>query len=267
MYIASILSRYVPSSAMLVLEKLLVAVEAFWQGNELTTKKAVGVTQRVMRFQERLDALLERFRAGKVKWRRRPAARESAMHDLAVKDAVPLDRAEAAAAADAALLAAAARQGRQAGGGRHPVYGLPRYYGWLGEQMPNVAVTLGSDLEAAFKTEEMCALMRATPEVARRAGPLFRMLGLDERLLLVPEGYASPGNVEDRRVYAPEPKRGGRVLDDARCFVVPTNYNEARDGRKPHPLRDPSWNYQAFVNYRSYLYYYLGRKPAQPQPT
>jgi hypothetical protein len=131
--------------------------------------------------------------------------------------------------------------------------------------MPNVAVTFGSALEAAFQTDEMRALMLATPEVARMAGPVFRMLGLEEQVLLVPEGYTGPAASNNRRLYAPDTQNADGIADRQQSLILPDDYDEERDGRKPHPLRDPSWNYPAFVNYRSYLYYYMNRKSAPPQ--
>ena len=257
MSFAATLSSFVPSSVKLVLEQLMVAVEAFWQDNQLPTKQAVGVTQRVLRLSDRLEVLLERFRAGKVKWRPRAAAVPK-VSVVAAEPAVPLDPAEAAAAADAAMTSSAEKAFARP---RRAVYGLPPYYGWLSQKMPMVAMTVGSDLDALFRTDDMRALMLATPEVARMAGPVFRMLGLDDSLLLVPVGYTGPGVSKNRRFYAPEPKRRGTVSDYVPGFIVPEDYDEARDGRKPHPLRDPSWNYAAFVDYRSYLYFYMGRAP------
>ncbi len=260
MTIVATLSGALPKSVKLVLEQLMESVEAFWRDNSLPTKHGVGVTQRVLRLQSRVEVLLERFRAGKVMWRRR---RPSMVGDSAVPEVVvPLDPAEAAAAADVAAQAEArATWGKPV---RKPVCGLPAYYGWLCEQMPNVAITLGSDLERAFSSDEMRALMRATPEVARMAGPVFRMLGLNDALLLVPDGYTGRAVAKNGRylrvVPQQEPVRYPPEIYQA-PLIVPPDYDEDRDGRKPSPMRDLGWNYRAFVNYRSYLYYYMGRKP------
>jgi hypothetical protein len=248
--------RRIRSRVKKVLAGLMLSVEAFWQDNRLSTKKAVGVTQRLLRLSDRIEVLLERFRAGKVKWRR-PAERVAKVAEAPAA----LDPAEAEAMADAAFQAETARVVL----GRRKVFGLPPHYGWLGEQMPGVAITLGSDLEAVFRTDEMRALMLATPEVARIAGPVFRMFGLDEQVLLVPHGYSAPGVSKNRPFYAPEKKKPVRVSDYVPTFIIPKGYIEKRDGRKPHPLRDPGWNYWSFENYRSYLYFYLGRKPATPE--
>jgi hypothetical protein len=174
---------------------------------------------------------------------------------------MPLDPSEAEAAADAALQAARAKLARP----RTELYGLPPHHGWLNEQLPNVAVFVGSDLQAAFSTEEMRALMLKTPVVARLAGPVFRMLGLDEQVLLVPEGYTDPALSKNRKFYAPERKHPKQESDYKPDFIVPAEYDEDRDGRKPHPLRQPDWNYRAYVDYRSYLYFYMRRKPAHMQ--
>jgi hypothetical protein len=260
MSIATALAAIIPDSVKDVLEKLMLSVDAFWQDNRLPTKRAVAVTQRLLRLSDRIEVLLARFRAGKVKWRKRA---ERVAVAAAPGPEVSLDPAEAAALADAALHAAKARAAR----GRTKVHGLPPHYGWLGEQMPGVAITAGSDLEAAFRTEEMCALMLATPEVARIAGPVFRMFGLDEQVLLVPDGYTGPGVPKNRPFYAPEKekKKPVRVSDYQPNFILPEGYDEETDGRKPHPLRDPGWNYWSFENYRSYIYFYLGLKPATPE--
>jgi len=240
-----------------MLDHVLVAVHAFWVANMMLTKYAVGVTQRVMRLQDDIDAAAKRFRAGKVMWRPRGpvVARDKP------EAVVPVDPAERAAAVDAAEQRAAMAAARR----RRPVYALPPYYGWLANLMPNSAPMLVSKLEAVFRSDEMRALMLATPVVALKARPVFKMLKADERLLLVPEGYTGRACGTNSRYYKPEPKTPTWVSDYVPPFVVPEDYDEERDGRTD-ALRDPTWSYKAYETYRSYLYYYMNRKPVRREP-
>ena len=228
----------------LVLEQLMVSVEAFWIDNQMKTKKAVGATQRLLRVQLRIEVLLERFRAGKLKWRKRAA--RAALRAKPAAEAGPTDAGKA--------------DTKQ----RKERYGLPPLFGWLAREMPNVSIVLGCDLEDSMRTDEMQGLMLATPEVARIAGPVLRMLELDDSMLLVPEGCYLPDHSNKPRRVAPA-KRVDPYAYKA-PFVLPEGYDEARDGRQAHPLREPDWNWRAYEDYRSYVYYYLGLKPVRSNP-
>jgi len=247
-----------------VLERVLVAVEAFWLANLMLTKYAVGVTQRVMRLQDGVDALAARFEGGLLRpWRRRPVRRAMAARPVAAP--VLVEPAKAQAVAEAAADAAAQRAAAPPIP-RKPVYAVPAYYGWLADQMRNSSGPLAYDLHAAFSTEKMRALMLTTPEVARMARPVFRMLRIDESVLLVPDGYTGRACGSNHRYVAPDPKPVSRRSDYVPKLVVPEDYVEARDGRQSHPLRYPDWDYKAFEDYRLYLYYYIGRKPNWIRP-
>ena len=256
---ASPLPELVSSRTRQVLERVLVAIEAFWLANIMLTRLAVGATQRVMRLQDGLDALAIRWVEGTMRpWRRR--APRVARQIAPVEPAQPSDPRELAAAADAVAQKLAAPRRRK------QIYGLPPYYGWLANQMKNSVGPINVDLEEAFRSEAMIALMLTTPEVARRARPVFRMLKADETLLLVPVGYTGRACGSNHRHYPPEPKAVDRRSDYVPTLVIPPDYDEARDGRKPHPLRSPTWHYQVYEDYRSYLYYFMGRKPNWIRP-
>jgi hypothetical protein len=232
-----------------VLDGLMEAMHAFWLDNQLKTRPAVGATQRLLRVQTRIEVLLERFRAGTLpKWRKRPprVTRQSAADvgpDAAPQHDAPQDEAP---------------REKPEPGPRKKRYGLPVYYGWLGHKMPQVAVMNGSDLVLSLKSEEMQAHMRHTPEVARISRPVLRMYGLEETALRVPEGYGEFGP-PNKRHMAPDPKP---VDPDAYVppFELPEGYVEERDGRRSHPLRDPTWRYWNCEYYREYVYYDLSLK-------
>ncbi len=149
-----------PLSLRQVFQRVTQSVAAFCREKMISARKAVGVMLRLERASARIDVLMRRFRRGELAWRLRAAR---------VAPDAPVARGE-----------------------RKPALGLPNGFGWLGEELPMTAIYYGPALTIAMQDAEMQALMRATPEVARIMRPIFRMLALDEAVLLVPEGCPVP---------------------------------------------------------------------------
>jgi hypothetical protein len=127
---------------------------------------------------------MKRFKAGEVLWRKRAAKAAVA------REPVLAVAAEVAAPAEAKPeRPAVMRKSR-----------LPSAHGWLADTLPVTAVYYGPDLITAMQQADMQALMRATPEVAWIMRPIFRMLALEEDVLLVPEGYVTPERVRRETV-------------------------------------------------------------------
>jgi hypothetical protein len=85
------------------------------------------------------------------------------------------------------------------------------------------------------------------------------MMGLEETVLVVPEGYGEIGPPNKRHVAPdPEPVDPNAYV---RPFKLPEGYKESVHGRKKHPLRDPDWRYWLFEMYQDYVYDYLKRGP------
>jgi len=127
--------------------------------------------------------------------------------------------------------------------------------------MGSGTIYVATDFAVMLKSDEMQSLMLATPEVARRAGPILRMFGMDDAILQVPDSYTGRRLVGNKHFLAPVSRRPVDRMAEPIPVVIPEGYVEERDGRIAHPLRDPSWAYQAYYNYKAYLYYYLDRMP------
>jgi hypothetical protein len=160
-----------PPKLRQVFRLIAKSVVGYCREKLISAHKAVGVTLRLDRAAARIDRLMRRFRRGELVWRERAARKP-----VPDEDTKPVSR--------------------------NPGLGLPSDYGWLADAVPLTAIYHGPALTAAMQDEEMQALMGATPEVARTMRPIFRMFGLDEDVLKVPEGYGEA----EVLVAEPEPE-------------------------------------------------------------
>jgi hypothetical protein len=177
---------HVPLTLAQVIMILIDSIEGYWGGKLRRARRTMALGARMLLVSQRIEALLARFEAGEILWRgRRPR-----------RAAEPVGKVPAAEADEEKL--------------RGP-YRLPSAYGWLAEAYPQTAIYYGPDLIMAMKQPQMQALMRATPEVARLMRPIFRMLALEDDVLLVPEGYDdAPGAA----VPVAETRSGGGDVPD-----------------------------------------------------
>ena len=150
-----------PPTLREVFRNIAYSVAGFCREKLFTSRKAVGVTLRLERAAARIDRLMRQFRRGKLVWRPRSPR------------IVPPEQ-----AANRSL-------------SRKPGLGLPSHFGWLAAELPLTAIYYGSVLPIVMQQDEMQALMRATPDVARTMRPIFRMFGIKDDVLKVPEGHGS----------------------------------------------------------------------------
>jgi hypothetical protein len=187
------------------LEGLYRAVAARSFREAMATAMILLVCGRIRRVEQRIQALLARFRAGTL-----PVARV-----MGAKRTGGGGRREAAVA---------------------PVR-LPRSFGWLLPLVPCEAANFASQLRHTLAEPEMVALLAASAEARRILAPVCRMLAI-EKAVLTPKPATEPGL---EMAVAPEVCLVGwpALLPPAPPPIAP-DYRYFRDGSLPHgpPLPD-----------------------------
>jgi len=84
---------------------------------------------------------------------------------------------------------------------------------------------------------------------------------MDDTVLPVPERHTGRRPVGNKHLLAPVSRRPVDRMAEPIPVVIPEVYVEELHGRIAHPLREPGGAYQAYENYKEYLYYYLDRMP------
>ena len=140
-------------------------------GGWVEARRAVMLHRRISGLAGRIERMLVRFRAGRL-WRVTGRAR------------------------------APGRCGCAAG--RRP--GLPRRFGWLVQAGGHRAAGFGAQLQAVLNTEDMRALLAASPQAGRLLRPLCRALAVELPVLRQTATHERARPIRRRRTRAePEP--------------------------------------------------------------
>jgi len=164
-------------------------------GGPLPAAMIVLIWTRVRRVEGRIQGLLARFRAGRLRVATRGVRRGGA--SVSPAPGLPQDPTAKLPRYPTAKLP----RYPTAKLPRYPTAKLPRRFGWLLPLVPCEAANRASQFRAVLELAEMQALLAASPQAMRVLAPLFRMLGIEKPVVL-PVVTAPAAEVVVERVIA-----------------------------------------------------------------